>query len=187
MLKLWIVIFFLGMGGLYSTIFTKIMFFFLIAKLGFMWNTMEMQNKKKLYIACGAMWSILNLILFWNGMIGTEDAYYPGYKLILILFIYILGGVVIMGSADFYCSAMPVKKENILCIIGQNSIYIYILHCVFMYFLQFAGVKQWYFYTIIGLLAVVMPILIAKSIKNKRIDALLFHPVKLIQGIKKVN
>ena len=148
------------------------------------WKGYLGKSKKHIVRLDAAVWGINVASVFVLNFAKTSDMSIPGWRLALILFMFVTGSIIIPKIMERICEKKSESKViDRLAKVGQNTVYIYILHFFVLYLFEAYGKINLFTCAICYVLCVFSPLAVGHVIKGKKIDYILFQPSKLLKRL----
>ena len=97
---------------------------------------------------------------------------------------FVTGSIIIPKIMERICEKKSESKViDCLAKVGQNTVYIYILHFFILYLFEAYGKINLFTCAICYVLCVFFPLAVGHVIKGKKIDYILFQPSKLLKRL----
>ncbi|MDE5801537.1 MAG: acyltransferase family protein [Lachnospiraceae bacterium] len=167
-------------GAFISSMLAKIACFTFIFYIG---TRVKSIGKKKKYIGIFSIvvWSAVIIVCYMTGLITQQDNFRAGVKLLIMLVSYIVGAIGFTYVIYSLAEKLPGYIMKIFQYIGQNTLYIYILHFLFIYYLEIVKCNNIICILCLAAAALIFPIIFAKSIRGRIVDKILFKPSKIMK------
>lgn len=159
----------------FSSMLAKICTYVLIVYIGYF-----IMDYKRVHNIIGAVamgiWIFIALIAYVPEIVSVEDTIQTGSHLIIFLVSNIVGSIALVCFLKNIEVKIPKYIKMGLGYLGKNTLVIYILHSVGIYYLEIKQYRIWYHYIIAVVLALGIPLLVTKITKDTAVGRALFHP-----------
>lgn len=151
---------------------------------GYYWYKMPKNKRKNLLICAAIVWISLEIWSNMTHVISIEDEITAsGWKLFTCFIMNFAGGFTIVFLAEWLERHLSIIFKELLLYLGCNSIYIYILHYIGIFYIQRNIYLGWYDIIISLLLCIFVPLIATKILRGTIIEKIMFKPGLFLKPI----